>query len=105
MRLWRGTKILDKYEGGVNKRSAWYSENPQYRNPKLTYRQTMHAFRGLISVRMIEETTAGHFNHETLESEITRFVATDELLSLLSDINEDLFLAVKPDLESQCIIM
>ena len=105
MQVWKGTKIHDEYEGAVNKRSGWYSENPQYRNPNLTYRQTMHAYKGLISVRMIEETTAGHFNHETLEGDITRFAATDELLSLLSDINEDPFLAVNPDLESQCIIM
>ena len=30
IQLWKGTQIHDGYEGGINKRAGWYSENPQY---------------------------------------------------------------------------
>ena len=105
VQLWKGTKIHDDYEGGVNKRAGWYSECPQYRNPNLTFKQTIAACDGLISLGQIEETQSGYFNKETLEGSITKFVATDELLSLLSEINEDPFVAIKPNLDAQWIIM
>jgi hypothetical protein len=105
IQLWKGTKIHDGYEGGVNKRAGWYSEHPQYRDPNLTFKQTMAAYDGLIALRLIQETRGGYFNRETLEGGITKFVATDELLSMLSEINEDPFVVITPDPDAQCIIM
>lgn len=105
IQLWKGTQIHDGYEGSINKRSGWYSKYPQYRDPNLTFKQTIAAYNGLISLGLIEETQRGYFNRETLEGSITRFIATDDLLSLLSEIKEDPFVAIKPNLDAQCIIM
>ena len=35
--LWLGTAIHTEYEVGIHRRSKWYSETPQYRDPNLTY--------------------------------------------------------------------
>ena len=91
IQLWRGTQIHDGYEGGINKRAGWYSEHPQYRDPNLTYKQTIAAYDGLIAFGLITETQRGYFNQETLEGSITRFTATDDLLSLFSEVKEDPF--------------
>ncbi|MDC0337851.1 hypothetical protein OAN95_06505 [Alphaproteobacteria bacterium] len=105
IQLWKGTKIHEGFEGGVNKRAGWYSENSRYRDPNLTYKQTVAAYEGLIKLGLVQETQRGHFNRETLEGSITRFAANDELLSIFSDIKEDPFKAIQPDLSSQSIIL
>ena len=105
LQLWKGTQIQEGYEGGINKRSGWYSEHPQYRDPRLTYKLTIAAYKGLIALGLIHETQRGYFSRETLEGNITRFAATDELLSLLSEIDEDPLKVIKPNLEEQCIVM
>ena len=35
--LWKAVKSTPKRECSINKRSGWYSENPRYRDPLLTY--------------------------------------------------------------------
>ena len=105
IQLWKGTKIHEGFEGGVNKRAGWYSENSRYRDPNLTFKQTVAAYDGLIKLGLVEETQGGYLNRETLEGTITRFAANDELLSILSDINEDPFKAIQPDLYSESIIL
>ncbi|MDC1382390.1 hypothetical protein N8500_02785 [Candidatus Puniceispirillum sp.] len=105
IQLWKGTEIHEGYEGGVNKRSGWYSESSSYRDPNFTFKQTMAAYDGLIKLGMIRQTQQGYFNRETLEGSITRFVANDELLSILSEIKEDPFKAILPDLSSQFIVL
>ena len=105
IQLWKGTQIHDGYEGSINKRSGWYSEYPQYRDPNLTFKQTIAAYDGLMALGLIQETQRGYFNRETLEGSITRFIATDDLLSLFSEIKEDPFVVIEPDLNAQCIIM
>ena len=105
IQLWKGAKIHEGFEGGVNKRAGWYSENSRYRDPNLTFKQTVAAYDGLIKLGLVEETQGGYFNRETLEGSITRFAANDELLSILSDINEDPFKAIQPDLSSESIIL
>ena len=40
---WLGIHISPAYECGIHKRSNWYSETPKYRDPNLTYKQTMAA--------------------------------------------------------------
>ena len=105
IQLWKGTKIHEGFEGGVNKRAGWYSENSRYRDSNLTYKQTVAAYDGLIKLGLVQETQRGYFNRETLEGGITRFTANDELLSIFSDIKEDPFKAIKPDLFSESIIL
>ena len=51
--LWKATAISPDYECGINKRTAYYSESPRYRDPNLTFKQTMAAFDGLIALDMI----------------------------------------------------
>ncbi len=103
--LWKGTQIHEGYEAGINKRSGWYSSNERYRHPGLTYRQTISAYEGLLHLRLIRETKAGFLDRENLEGSITKFVANDELLEILLDINEDPFKVLKPDLAAECIIL
>ena len=103
--LWKGAQIHEGYEAGINKRSGWYSANERYRQPGLTYRQTISAYEGLLHLRLIRETKAGFLDRESLEGSITKFVANDELLEMLSDINEDPFKVLKPDLTAECIIL
>ena len=105
LQLWKGTQIQEGYEGGINKRAGWYSKPAQYRDPRLTFKQTIAAYDGLIALGLVHETQRGYFSHETLEGKITRFAATDELLSLLSEIDEDPLKVIKPNLEEQCIVM
>ena len=105
IQLWKGTKIHEGFEGGVNKRAGWYSENSRYKDSNLTFKQTVAAYEGLIKLGLVQETQPGYFNRETLEGSITRFAANDELLSIFSDIKEDPFKAILPDLSSESIIL
>ena len=105
IQLWKGTQIHEGFEGGINKRAGWYSENSRYRDPNLTFKQTVFAYNGLIKLDLVQETQKGYFNGETLEGSITRFAANDELLSIFADIKEDPFKAIQPDLSSESIIL
>ena len=105
IQLWKGTQIHEGFEGGINKRAGWYSENSRYRDPNLTYKQTVAAYDGLIKLGLVQETQRGYFNRETLEGSITRFAANDELLSIFSDIKDYPFKAIQPNLSSESIIL
>ena len=105
IQLWKGTKIRDGYEGGINKRAGWYSESSRYGDPNLTFKQTVFAYNGLLKLGLIQETQRGYFNQETLEGSITRFAANDELLSIFSVIKGDPFKAIQPDFSSESIIL
>mgnify|MGYP005691183757 CR=1 FL=1 len=39
--LWLGTAIHPEYEVGIHRRSNWYSETPQYRDPDLITKDDM----------------------------------------------------------------
>ena len=102
--VWKGTQIHEGYEAGINKRSGWYSANERYRQPGLTYRQTIAAYEGLLHLRLIQETKAGFLDREYLDGSITKFVANNKLFEILSDINEDPFKVLKPDLTAEGFI-
>ena len=53
--LWKATAISPDYECGINKRTAYYSESPRYRDPNLTFKQTMAALDGFGHDRSDEE--------------------------------------------------
>ena len=42
--LWLGTVIHPEYEAGIHRRSNWYSETPQYRDPNLAFKQAIAAY-------------------------------------------------------------
>ena len=81
--LWKSIHSLPVRECLINKRSGYYSENPRYRDPLLTYNQTIAVFNGLEKLGFIEVTQRGHFDRLTLQGGLTRFVAKDELLERL----------------------
>ena len=81
--LWKSIHSLPVRECLINKRSGYYSENPRYRDPLLTYKQTIAAFNGLEKLGFIEVTKEGHFDRATLQGGLTRFVAKDELFERL----------------------
>jgi hypothetical protein len=103
--LWKGTRIHDGYEGNFNERAGWYSESSRYRDTNLTFKQTVAAYDGLIKLGLVQEIQKVYFHRENLEGRITRFAANDELLSIFSDIKEDPFIAIQPDLSSESIIL
>ena len=103
--LWKGTQIHEGYEAGINKRSGWYSGTTRYRQVGLTYPQTIAAYVGLQRLHLIKETKAGYLDREKHQCSITKFVATDELKEMFSELNEDPFMVLMPDLNAECIIL
>ena len=103
--LWKETAISPDYECGINKRTAYYSESPRYRDPNLTFKQTMAAFDGLIALDMIEVTRSGFFDLETGNGGITKYKVKDRLLELLEGVEGNPFTDIKPDLDAESIIL
>ena len=93
--LWKGSRIHEGYEAGINKRSGWYSENGRYRQAGLTYRQTFAAYEGLLNLGLIRETTTGT-DRETFEGSITKFVLQMNFSKCLG-IDDDPLKTIKPD--------
>jgi len=103
--LWKATAISLDYECGINKRTAYYSESPRYRDPNLTFKQTMAAFDGLIALDMIEVMRNGFFDRETGNGGITKYKAKDILLELLEGAEGNPFTHIKPNLDAESIIL
>jgi hypothetical protein len=103
--LWKATAISPLHECGINKRTAYYSEAPRYRDPGLTFKQTMAAFDGLIALDMIEVTRSGFFDRETGTGGITKYRATKRLLVLLEGVEGNPFRDIQPDLDAESIIL
>ena len=103
--LWKSNHCIPQSECSVNKRSGYYSENPRYRDPLLTYRQTKAAFDGLLELGLIKVIEEGYFDRETQQGSLTRFVASDELLEQLSTIDEHPAIVLKPDLTKECLLL
>ena len=56
--LWKSVKSTPIRECSINKRSGWYSENPRYRDPLLTYKQMIAVFDAIsFSLRSQEKAT------------------------------------------------
>ena len=103
--LWKAAVVSPEYECGINKRTAYYPENPRYRDPNLTFKQTMAAFDGLIALDMIEVTRNGFFDRENGNGGITKYKAKDRLLELLDGVEGNPFTHIKPDLDAESIIL
>ena len=103
--LWKATHCIPIRECAINKRAGYYSENPRYRDPLLTYNQSIAAFDGLRSLGYIEVTKEGYFDRTTLQGSLTKFVARDELLERLQEIEDLPAFAIKPDFDRETIIL
>ena len=103
--LWKAVKSTPIRECSINKRSGWYSEKPRYRDPLLTYKQMIAVFKGLLRIGFIEVTQEGYYDRVTLQSGLTRFVARDELLERLQELDGHPAISIKPDLDAETIIL
>ena len=103
--LWLGTVIHPEYEVGIHRRSNWYSETPQYRDPNLTYPQAIAAYDGMIATDLIRVTRNGFYDRDTGRSDVTKVIATDKLLQIMESLEGNPFKEVKPDLEAECILL
>ena len=86
--LWKAIQCIPTRECSINKRTGYYSKNRRYRDPLLTYKQTIAAFDGLKMLGLIEVTKDGYYDRETLQGSLTKFVARDELLQRLHGIED-----------------
>ena len=89
----------------MNLRSGYYSENPQCRDPQLAYRQVKAAFGALIAMRQMEITRDGYYDKVKMEGSLTCFVARDELLERLHNLEGHPAISLKPDLNRECILL
>ena len=103
--LWLGTVIHPEYEAGIHRRSNWYSETPQYRDPNLTYPQAIAAYDGMVATDFIRVVRDGYFDRDTGKSDVTKVIATDKLLQVLEGLDGNPFKEVKPDLDKECILL
>ena len=103
--LWKAVRSTPIRESSINKRSGWYSENPRYRDPLLTYKQMIAVFDGLIKIGFIEVTREGHFDRTIYQGKTTRFVARDELLERLQELGGHPAIFIKPDFNAETIIL
>jgi hypothetical protein len=103
--LWLGTVIHPEYEAGIHRRSNWYSETPQYRDPDLTYKQAIAAYDGMVATDFIRVARDGFFDRDTGRSDVTKVIATDKLLQIMEGLEGNPFKEVKPDLDKECILL
>ena len=103
--LWKAVRSTPIRESSINKRSGWYSENPRYRDPLLTYKQMIAVFDGLIKIGFIEVTREGYFDRTIYQGKTTRFVARDELLERLQGLYGHPAISIKPDFNAETIIL
>ena len=103
--LWKAIQCIPTRECSINKRTGYYSKNRRYRDPLLTYKQTIAAFDGLKMLGLIEVTKDGYYDRETLQGSLTKFVARDELLQRLHGIEDHPALLIQPDLKSETILL
>jgi hypothetical protein len=103
--IWLGTAIHPEYEVGIHRRSNWYSETPQYRDPNLTYPQAIAAYDGMVATDLIRVARNGFYDRDTGKSDVTKVIATDKLLQIMEGLEGNPFKKVKPDLDKECILL
>ena len=69
--------IHTEYEVGIHRRSNWYSETPQYRDPNLTYKQAIAAYDGMVAANFIRVAKYDYLDRDTGRSDVTKVIATD----------------------------
>ena len=73
--LWLGTVIHPEFEAGIHRRSNWYSETPQYRDPDLTYKQAIAAYDGMVATDFIRVVKEGFLDRDTGRGDVTKVIA------------------------------
>jgi hypothetical protein len=70
--LWKACYSIPIEGCFMNLRSGYYSENPQCRDPQLTYRQVKAAFGALIAMRQMEITRDGYYDKVKMEGSLSK---------------------------------
>ena len=104
--LWEASKSIPFRECKINRNRNYYSSQPErYRDSNLTYRQVMAAFEGLLNLRLIEITREGFYDSESYTGELTRYVATDELLEKLNSLMGHPAITLKPNFAEEEFVL
>jgi hypothetical protein len=103
--VWRACYSIPIRECSINLRSGYYSENPRYRDPQLAYRQIKAVYDALIAMRQIEITREGYYDKVRMEGSLTCFVARDELLERLQNLEGHPAISLQPNLNMESILL
>ena len=103
--IWKSSYIHPEAECSIHKHNNYYSSNPRYRDPNLTYRMTMNAFDGLQLLNLIVVTKDGYYDRTKMQGGLTRYRAREELLEILNEIPEHPAIHLKPNLDAETILL
>jgi len=103
--IWKSSYIHPEAECSIHKHNNYYSSNPRYRDPNLTYKMTMAAFDGLQLLNLIVVTKDGYYDRTKMQGGLTRYRAREELLEMLSEIQEHPAIHLKPNLDAETILL
>ena len=103
--VWKASYIHPEAECSIHKHNNYYSSNPRYRDPSLTYKMTMKAFDGLIALNLIVVTKNGYYDRIKMQGGLTRYRAREELLEMLNEIPEHPAINIEPNPETEIILL
>ena len=103
--IWKSSFIHPEAECSIHKHNNYYSSNPRYRDPNLTYKMTMAAFDGLQLLNLIVVTKDGYYDRTKMQGGLTRYRAREELLEMLNEIPEHPAIHLKPNLDAETILL
>ena len=103
--IWKSSYIHPEAECSIHKHNNYYSSNPRYRDPNLTYKMTMAAFDGLQLLNLIVVTKDGYYDRTKMQGGLTRYRAREELLEMLNEIPEHPAIHLKPNLDAETILL
>ncbi len=103
--IWKASYKHSEAECSIHKHNNYYSSNPRYRDPNLTYRMTMNAFDGLQLLNLIVVTKYGYYDRTKMQGGLTRYRAREELLEILNAIPEHPAIHLKPNLDAETILL
>ena len=103
--IWKSSFIHPEAECSIHKHNNYYSSNPRYRDPNLTYKMTMAAFDGLQLLNLIVVTKDGYYDRTKMQGGLTRYRAREELLEMLNEIPEHPAIHLKSNLDTETILL
>ena len=103
--IWKSSFMHPEAECSIHKHNNYYSSNPRYRDPNLTYKMTMSAFDGLQLLNLIVVTKDGYYDRTKMQGGLTRYRAREELLEILNEISEHPAVHLKPNLDGETILL
>jgi hypothetical protein len=103
--IWKSSFIHPEAECSIHKHNNYYSSNPRYRDPNLTYKMTMAAFDGLQLLNLIVVTKDGYYDRTKMQGGLTRYRARGELLEMLNEIPEHPAIHLKSYLDAETILL